>query len=708
MKKFLLLFALLFSISLGLQGQAVVPMDSLQIPVDLVNCNDTSIFFGDTVTVYGVAVMDGGLAQVSSGRNIWIQSGAGPWSGLDVFGNSGTVIAPTDILDINAGDSVAITGYMDEYFGESEIVPISAIKLGTNKTVHLNTVDVCDLNDGQQNNNLADGEQWEGTFVEVKDVTVISVGFFSGGNRVSFTVQDQNGCVVNISDRFLVQRLPANAGTFVPPTVGDFFCSIKGVLTHSLNNCNTATGRGYEINPFDSTHYEICSAAPSIFGVTRSPVCPGSTDSISFSCDILDSDGVTGAQLYYATGANCTSAYTSIAMTNTSGSIYQASIPPQSDGTFIKYYISATDTANNVGENPTVTNGSDPRFFKVNDNGCTISDIQFVPSCFNSDASGYRGLTVTVDGVVTASAEPNNLATVFIQEENKIDWAGIMATGSTTLANLKVGDKVEVTGDVEESFFLTRLENISTINPLGTGTINPVVFKPQDLTTYDFATNEQFESMLVSLADLNGGPLIVVQQSADLTFNFAEYRVGHDEFDPVNGTRVQAGRQTTSSIASNNVSYINDSIWIIDGGALLVDPCIVHEGTKFDTISGILYYSFGNYKVLPRNNDDYVGGFADSCPGAVAVIPPLADSRLVVYPNPAQDQLNLDYDFNRTVSGIIEMRDLMGRLVKTEILNGVAGTLNLDTNNLNAGTYVLSFRENNGQWNWNAKVILVK
>ncbi|MCB9231388.1 MAG: T9SS type A sorting domain-containing protein [Bacteroidia bacterium] len=710
MKKLLLLFTLLLVLGTGLQAQTypVMTIDTIQSPIDLSNCRDSSKYTGDTVIVYGVAIMEGGIAQAAGGRNVWIQDGAGPWAGLDVYGSSGNVIAPTDILDFNAGDSVAITGVIGEYFGETEFIPLSAIKLATNRPVYSNVVSVCDLNDAQQNNNIQAGEQWEGTLVEIQNVTVVSVDFFSGGNRVSFYVQDQNGCRVNISDRFLVQRLPANGGTFVPPTVGDQFCSIKGVLTHSKNFCGGGTGRGYEIWPFDTSHYQICSAAPSIYSTTRNISCPSSTDTVKITCDILDSDGISSAKLFYATGVNCTAPYTSVNLINTGGNSYLGAIPPQPDGTFVKYYIEATDTGNNTSQIPSISNGSDPRFYRVNNDGCTIYDIQFVPSCFSSDKSGYDGLSVTIDGVVTASAEPNNLGTVFIQQENQIEWAGIMATGSATLANLKIGDKVELQGDVKEAFFITGLENVSSVSVLGTGTITPVTMEPQNFTTYNFATTEQFEHMLITLAAANSDPLYVVEKSADGSSNFAEYRVGLDQFDPSNGCRVQAGRQTSSSIASNNVSYINDSIWIIDGGALLVDPCVVNEGTEFQTITGIMYYSFSNWKLLPRNNNDYSGGYADQCPLGFSRNPGFELGHFLVYPNPAQNQLNLDYDLANPVSGIVEIRDLMGRVMLTDQLNGSRGTLHLNTSGLNAGTYVLNFREASGSRSWNAKFVLVK
>ena len=49
----------------------------------------------------------------------------------------------------------------------------------------------------------------------------------------------------------------------------------------------------------------------------------------------------------------------------------------------------------------------------------TIQDIQFVDPGASSGASPLLGQEVMTTGVVTASAEPNNLDAVFIQQEGR-------------------------------------------------------------------------------------------------------------------------------------------------------------------------------------------------------------------------------------------------------------------------------------------------
>ena len=109
---------------------------------------------------------------------------------------------------------------------------------------------LADINDADRNNLLQTGEQWEGVYAEFHEVTIASVDFFSGGSRVSFNVEDQFGNIMNVSDRFRVQKLPGEGGTFVAPNVGDQVDTLRGVIAHSKNNCPGYTGRGYELYPF--------------------------------------------------------------------------------------------------------------------------------------------------------------------------------------------------------------------------------------------------------------------------------------------------------------------------------------------------------------------------------------------------------------------------------------------------------------------------
>ncbi len=696
MKKFTLLATLFGSFILS-QAQTTVTIQQIQTvsPQVLATCVDSSSYEGQQVKVRGVVVMDAGLAQAASGRNLWIQSGTGPWSGLDIFD-----AAAVDLDGLVAGDSVELTGSVDEFAptggpkAESELVSITAVNiLGSGNAVQSTLVNLSDINDNTQLNILATGEQYEGVFVELQNVEVTAVVYFSNNTRVSFNIKDANGNLMNVSDRFLAQRLPASGGNFVPPTVGTVYTSLKGILIHSPNGCKNYSGRGYELHPFDASHYQVLPgfSPPTISGIMNSPIAPTSSQTVTIQATISDADGsVDSAKVYYAVGATNMN-YIPLMMAG-AGSTYTATIPAQVNGSFVKYYISAWDNDQLIAIQPNVPGNINPNAYVVADNGLTIKDVQYTP--FADGNSIYRDQTVTVTGVVTASAQPGNLGYVFIQQEGQLAWGGLMCIGNNALSTLVNGDKVTVTGDVKESFGCTRIENISNIVNAGTGSINPLTLDPDVFSTYDFAANEQYESMLIKLANsAMNGKVYIVNTNADAPANFAEYRVGKDALLPDNGCRVIAGRQTGSAYSSLNVSYVNDSSWELTDGIMNVPAEVVQYGDCMESVTGIIYYSFSNMKLLPRNNDDYVN-YDAGCDGISSIDNrSLADVR--VYPSPANAEIHVDYEFSYSANATLQLIDMMGRTVLTQPLSGVQGSEVLSSAAIGNGTYLIRITEGN-------------
>lgn len=673
---------------------------------DLAACNDTSSYHGDTVYVYGTVVMDGDLAQAAGGRNVWIQSGTGPFSGLDIFTTGvPTPVPGTDILDLAKGDSVLVKGIVAQFRGESELIPLEVQVLDFGKDVSYTHIDLGDLNDNMKINQLPTGEQWEGVYVEITDVTVVSVDQFvaSGVERVSFDVEDANGNLLTVSDRFLAQRKPNHSppGTFVEPVVGTKYDTIRGVVLHGFpNGCvptNSGTLLGYDLDPFDPADYVIGASAPLFSGETRNPITPKPSEDVTISASIVDPDGnVVSASLFYAVG-EANNNFLEIPLT-ASGNTYMGTIPNTafSEGDIVKYYLSATDDSALTSTSP-VANTSAPTFFAVRENGTTIYDVQY--TIYNSGRSGYDGLLVTVEGIVTASADPSSdLGFVYIQQEGRTSWGGIALTGNAALATLVRGDKVSVRGVVQDAsnFGLTRLGDILEVNVISSGNAlpEPVEVNPDNFTDYDFNLTEPYECMLVRLKNPGGGDIYVVEANADAPSNFAEYRVGTNEFDPLTGSRVLAGRVTTSAFSSLNFSYINDSTWINNFGT--IDPslpvCIVSTGDTMTSLSGIMYYSFGEMKLLPRNNADAENFSGANCVGGIStgIEDELAGTEIRVYPSPARERVVVEYTFPRMVNGQMFLYDMMGRVVSSAKVRGMEGALDMQVSHLTNGNYFLA------------------
>ncbi|MEM8898944.1 MAG: T9SS type A sorting domain-containing protein [Bacteroidota bacterium] len=712
MKQFysLLLFTSIFVSGMAQTFQEVTIQEIQTVTSqNLAACNDTANFIGDTIITYGTVVMDalvpspgsGGTnlvpnSQAAGGRNIWIQSGTGPFSGIDLFTTNAVLDNQegVDILNLVSGDSVKITGIVAEFRGESEILPLNVEIINVEIPVSFTTANISDINDENQINKLETGEQWEGVYVEFLDVTVSEVNPFNAGgiDRVSFTVTDDAGNKINVSDRFLAQRLPAAGGSFVEPVVGTVYTNLRGVIAHSKNGCD-GTGRGYELYPFAPSDYvrEEGSSPPIIFNISRNGLTLGSDANATITATIEDTDGsVVKASIFYSVGEENDN-YIEVSMT-AEGSTYSADIPAAAynEGDIVKYYISATDDDALVANAPDVPGVSDPIFFIVRDNGIQLRDVQY--TFLSSGRSGYTGLEVTVTGIVTASAEGENLGYVYIQQEGEIAWAGISLVGNSDLATLKVGDEVEVTGTVEENFGFTRIADISSVSVTGTGSIPATEIDPSNFSEYSLEVTEQYEGMLMKLANpQEGGSLIVVDVNADQNFgNFGEYRIGTDEFNPDNGSRVLAGRQSGNAFSSLNVPYVNSVDWANNDGVMNVEACVVSFKDTFTSVTGIMYYSFGENKLLPRNEDDFGGVKAANCPqNTVSIAEELAKSEITVFPNPVQDQLRVDYTLTQRADVSIQMLDLTGRIVSMQELDQVRGNAVIATSNLANGTYLL-------------------
>ncbi len=654
--------------------------------------NDTSIHHGEYVKVRGVVVTPPDQWwQAPTRYNFWIQDSgqSGPKTGLQIYLSDGTKDGVTGVSGLQVGDYVEITGTVGYYRGAKQVV------IDTNTTITVlnanvpvkgpDTVDVSVFNDA---NNQAQptGEPWEGSYVVIKNVTVTAVS--TSGTRGFFDVQDAAGNQMTIYDSF--KQLNPNNG-FVKPQVGDVFKSIAGILQHYNNGTTT---NKYELLPFDSTQLVIASARPTVNSLTRNVVCPTSNDSVTIIADVFHKDtSATITSVVVKYGLSPTdSASNSINMVNVGGT-WQAKIPPQANGTFVNYFVVATD---NYGKQ-TIYPNYQPQCYTVNDNGCAIHDIQktsnimFKPT--NYFSSGYENLTVVdVEGVVSASS--SDLGYVYLQDEGFSTWGGIQLTGDPGIANYKTGDRIKVTGVVREYYGFTQIEVNSHQLVSSGNNVNPVVVpisalvSQGDRQTY---STEAYEGMFVRFTEPG---LRVVEVKADTMFSSgsADYRVGTDPLDPKNGVRVIAGRQTNSVFSSLNVSYVNDSTWENVDGVMAVPACVVTDTTTMDSIQGIVSYQWRAIKLMPRTNKDFFG--VKGTLGGQCVFSAITtisnNTQIKMFPNPASSFVTITTDAVNPIT--VKINNILGQTVITKTLKQQTS---INVSNLPAGIYFVSFYNNN-------------
>ncbi|MFQ6674821.1 MAG: FlgD immunoglobulin-like domain containing protein [Fidelibacterota bacterium] len=166
-------------------GQDITSIYDIQYVADP-STDDASPLDGQEVTITGVVTAEfwGG----SNNRQIFVQDSAGAWSGVMVFEYGGwdnfdiVDTAGAVVHSVAEGDSVLITGTVDEYYGKTEITDVTSFKIvgRASKPMAPITVSPGDIKTGS-----ATAESYEGVLVQVAAVTVADADLGFGEWSVS-------------------------------------------------------------------------------------------------------------------------------------------------------------------------------------------------------------------------------------------------------------------------------------------------------------------------------------------------------------------------------------------------------------------------------------------------------------------------------------------------------------------------------------------
>jgi hypothetical protein len=173
--------------------------------------------------------------------------------------------------------------------------------------------------------------------------------------------------------------------------------------------------------------------------------------------------------------------------------------------------------------------------------------------------------------------------------------------------------------------------------------------------------------------------------------NFGDYLISTDTANGLNeSTIVLAGRDGNSR-SSLYVSVVNDSAWATNNGTMMVPVVLTDNTMEFDAIEGMWYFGFGEYRLLPRANDDFInpnfGLDSLDCRPTVSVVAFEDDLNVRIYPNPAQTVVNVHADHGDAVM----LYDLHGRIINQQALTNGEAAVNVE--NLQRGMYVLRIVE---------------
>ncbi len=173
MKRMLTVFALLAAGSL-----AATTIHDIQYTTDP---SGDSPMKGQVVTVTAEVT---GEPYAYGGSSFYIQDANAPWSGINVYdsGFSGRG------LIIGEGDSITITGTVDEYHGKTELTNITSI---TVDSVGVFSIKPQVLTTGELADSTGNAESWEGVLVQVKNVDITNPDLGNG----EWSIDDGSGDV---------------------------------------------------------------------------------------------------------------------------------------------------------------------------------------------------------------------------------------------------------------------------------------------------------------------------------------------------------------------------------------------------------------------------------------------------------------------------------------------------------------------------------
>ncbi len=663
------LLAVLVLISSNAMAQyPEISIYDLQYVADPVS-DDLSPFLNDTVSVTGL-VMNGP-------RDLWIgarwalyivdpDSFPNPWSGFFVLQND-TFAVNTNFGFIEPGMVVKFTGTVSEFGNFSQVgqltdplTPVEILSVGNPLPDPL-VLTAQDL-DGRAN-----GEQWESMFVRINGASIVNNNI--AGNWASFT--DASGSTGYLAEYFNWWRDRLQAGSISWPVNGSDLD-----LWGFVRDESGTPGQVYSVNPRDDMDLDVADCIPpTISSTQRLPGVPTSADAVSVSATIIDNaNTISAAILHYSVDEG---PFMQLNMT-TSDSVYSASIPAQADGATVRYFYTTENSCGSSSGSPGDTTRASGQVFlyTVRDNGLIISDIQDTRG-YAVDISPYDSYVVTVRGVVMTDST-DEIGDYWIQDA-AAPWSGIWVNDDT-FTHVK-GDEIEVTGTVDEDFGVTRIESVTSSVVVNAGVGE---FAPIDVTTGTVTTGgvgaESYESVLVRIP------------SAEVTGEFPDGFPGFGEF------------------------VVNDGT----GDLRLDDFFDAYPGQGADTtyalgefydLTGFGYFSFGNYKIIPRDTLDVI-------PVDVSI-----DEDLAVptefeleqnYPNPFNPSTDIRYSIAKAGIYSLEIYNVLGQRIATLVSKQHAiGTHQInwagfDSNGAQVGSGIYFYRLSGEGVAQTRKMILLK
>lgn len=510
---------------------------------------------------------------------------------------AGTVIfhfgAP--FVTLNVGDSVEVTGDVDEFNGKIEIVPSGASDI----TVISSGNSLPAFQDVTVATFVANGEDYESELIKINNATITSGSWPGSGSSANLDISDDGGTST------VTMRIDSDTDIDGQTQPQDPF-NVQGIAGQYND---------YQIFPRYYTDFSPAGAvSPTIADITIDPTAPTEADNVTVSATITDDGTIASATLTYNGGSEN--------MTNTTGDTYTGSISAQTAGTTVTFSITAVD---NEGNSTT----SDEFSYLIISSGGTITsiyDIQYVSDPAANDASPLDGQEVTISGIVTAEFWGSSSNRYLHVQDDEGPWNGIVvfeysgwdnfdfSTSSGIVNSVAEGDSVTLTGTVDEYYHLTEIVDVTEviIHGQAVNMISPSVVTPGQVMTSGTEA-EAYEGCLIMVEDA----------SVD------DDSLGHGEWSISDGTN----------------SMRVDDIWDYYYFPVL--------NQNLASVTGVMTYNFNDTKLEPRLARDVVEAVGD--PVRLQRIQQVLYSDLINTAEDGESDMSYMLDSTVTVEGIVTM-----------------------------------------------------
>jgi len=512
-------------------------------------------------------------------------------------------------VTLNVGDSVEVTGDLDDYNGKLEIVPsgasdITVISSG-NSLPAFQEISVATL--------ITNGEDYESELIRINGASITSGNWPTGGESVNLTISDDGG----VSE--VDMRIDSDMEIIGNPEPAAPF-NVQGIAGQFYN---------YQILP---RYYADFSPAegvsPTIAEVQRDPCIVNPTDLVLVSAEITDNSTISQAFVHYRFAGT---EWDSVSMSLGDNDIWSGNIPSSgNDNVFVDYYISGHDDGVEQGgiikssHFPNIEDGNYMGYISKNGN-LTINDIQYSP--WPSGVSPYIDCNVTVSGIVTADSADylSGSFNSYAMQSESAQWSGIFFNGEN-LTGFTRGDEITITGKVIEDNGNTNLDSVTAVSILSSGNVvSPLLVSTADLAE-DGDEVESYEGCLVVVSDVTVSSL-----------NQDDWSIKDD---------------------SNINCLVDDDMATMEADNYMSG---LEVGSTLETVSGIFNFSFGTYKIEVRDMADFgLLGIDDDFDGITRKFALYPN-----YPNPFNPETRIHFQLVEHSNVQLVIYDVLGRKVRT-------------------------------------------